>query len=69
MTDATLSNAGVTAASASNEPILAADGTPLKEKLARTTRRMKLRALMLTLPLVVFLLISFVLPIGQMLYP
>ena len=67
MTDATLSNAGISASGA-NEPILAADGTPLKEKLARTTRRMKLRALMLTLPLVVFLLISFVLPIGQMLY-
>jgi len=49
-------------------PLLAADGTPLKQKLARTTRRMKWNALLLTLPLVFFLLISFVLPIGQMLY-
>jgi putative spermidine/putrescine transport system permease protein len=60
MTDATLSNA--------NAPLLAADGTPLKAKLARTTRRMKIRALLLTVPLVLFLLLSFVLPIGQMLY-
>ncbi|MEP1209066.1 MAG: ABC transporter permease [Rhizobiaceae bacterium] len=60
MTDATMSNA--------NAPLLAADGTPLKEKLARTTRRMKMRAFLLTVPLVLFLLLSFVLPIGQMLY-
>ncbi len=62
MTDATLSTTGAAA------PLLAADGTPLKEKLARTTRRMKMRALLLTLPLVLFLILSFVLPIGQMLY-
>ena len=49
-------------------PLVAADGTPLKQKLARTTRRMKWRAFLLTVPLVLFLLISFVLPIGQMLY-
>ncbi|MGI9364858.1 MAG: ABC transporter permease [Rhizobiaceae bacterium] len=60
MTDTTLST--------SDAPLLAADGTPLKEKLARTTRRMKMRAFLLTVPLVLFLLISFVLPIGQMLY-
>ena len=49
-------------------PILAADGTSLKEKLAKTTRRMKWQAFLLTVPLVLFLLVSFVLPIGQMLY-
>lgn len=49
-------------------PLLAADGTPLKLKLARTTRRMKWNAFLLTLPLVLFLIISFVIPIGQMLY-
>lgn len=49
-------------------PLVAADGVPLKQKLAQTTRRMKFRAFALTLPLVLFLLVSFVLPIGQMLY-
>ena len=60
MTDASMSK--------SEAPLLAADGMPLKEKLARTTRRMKMRAFLLTVPLVLFLLVSFVLPIGQMLY-
>lgn len=60
MTDATMSKG--------EAPLLAADGMPLKEKLARTTRRMKMRAFLLTVPLVLFLLVSFVLPIGQMLY-
>ena len=49
-------------------PITAQDGTPLKQKLAQTTRRMKWRAFLLTAPLVLFLLVSFVLPIGQMPY-
>ena len=48
--------------------IVAQDGTPLKRKLAQTTRRMKWRAFLLTVPLVLFLLVAFVLPIGQMLY-
>lgn len=48
--------------------ILSTDGIPLKQKLARTTRKLKMRALLLTLPLVLFLLVSFVLPIGQMLF-
>lgn len=49
-------------------PIVAHDGTPLKRKLAQTTRRMRWRAFLLTVPLVLFLLVAFVLPIGQMLY-
>lgn len=48
--------------------ILGDDGIPLKQKLALTTRKLKMRALLLTLPLVLFLLVSFVLPIGQMLW-
>jgi putative spermidine/putrescine transport system permease protein len=48
-------------------PLLTADGVPLKLKLARTTRAAKRRAFMLTLPLVLFVLISFVFPIGEML--
>jgi len=49
-------------------PLVAADGMPLKQKLAKTTRRMKLRAFALTLPLVLFLLVAFVAPIGEMLF-
>ncbi len=52
---------------AAQQPLVAYDGTPLKQKLAKTTRRMRLRALLLTMPLVLFLLLSFVLPIGDML--
>jgi len=52
----------------STSPILTADGTPLKTKLAKTTRRLRFKALLLTLPLVFFIIITFVLPIGQMLY-
>ena len=57
----------VTADAVSSGPLLAADGTPLKRKLAQTTRKAKIRALMLTAPLVIFLLAGFVFPIGQML--
>nr|CAA6806915.1 MAG: Spermidine Putrescine ABC transporter permease component PotB (TC 3.A.1.11.1) [uncultured Thiotrichaceae bacterium] len=49
------------------DAILSDDGVPLKQKLARTTRKLKMRAFLLTLPLVLFLVVSFVLPIGQML--
>ncbi|MCF3592615.1 ABC transporter permease [Rhodobacteraceae bacterium LMO-12] len=49
-------------------PVLAADGTPLKRSLARSLRMQKTRALLLIAPLLAFVLISFVTPIGQMLY-
>ena len=49
-------------------PLMTADGVPLKQKLAQTTRRARIKAFMLTVPLVLFLLISFVIPIGQMLF-
>ncbi|MEY8881649.1 ABC transporter permease [Donghicola sp. XS_ASV15] len=48
-------------------PMLAADGTPLKQSLARALRRQKIRALMLTAPLLIFVLVSFIMPIGSML--
>ncbi len=54
--------------SGANEPLLTSDGVPLKQKLARTTRRMRIKAFLLTVPLVLFLIISFVVPIGQMLF-
>ena len=50
------------------QPILSADGIPLKKKLAQTTAAQKRKAFLLTMPLVLFLLISFVMPIGQMLW-
>ena len=49
-------------------PVLAADGTPLKKSLARALRLQKTRALMLIAPLLVFVLFSFIFPIGQMLW-
>lgn len=49
-------------------PILAADGVPLKRSLAKALRREKLRALMLIAPLLVFILVTFVLPIADMLF-
>ena len=48
-------------------PMLAADGTPLKKSLARALRNQKMRALMLIAPLLVFVLISFIVPIFNML--
>ncbi|WP_298677543.1 ABC transporter permease [uncultured Lentibacter sp.] len=51
-----------------NGPVLAADGTPLKRSLARALRVEKTRALMLIAPLLIFVLISFIIPIVSMLF-
>jgi putative spermidine/putrescine transport system permease protein len=48
-------------------PMLAADGRPLKASLARALRAQKLRSLMLISPLLVFVLVTFLFPIGDML--
>lgn len=53
---------------AQSGPMLAADGTPLKKSLARALRRQKLRALLLIAPLLIFVLVSFVAPIADMLF-
>jgi putative spermidine/putrescine transport system permease protein len=53
---------------ANSGPVLAADGRPLKTSLNRALRRSKLRAMLLIAPLLVFILITFVFPIGQMLF-
>ena len=53
---------------ATNGPVLAADGTPLKRSLSRALRVQKLRALALIAPLLLFVLISFIFPIGDMLF-
>lgn len=44
-----------------------ADGQPLTRALARSSRRARRRALLLVLPLLLFILVTFVFPIGQML--
>lgn len=49
-------------------PVLAADGTPLKRSLARALRMQKVRALMLIAPLLLFVLLTFILPIADMLF-
>ena len=57
----------MTDAARQSAPMLSADGTPLKRSLARALRMQKLRALMLIAPLLAFVLLSFIVPIGQML--
>lgn len=47
--------------------LTAADGTPLRVALARATRRAKWRAFALVLPLLLFVVITFAIPIAQML--
>ncbi|RLK08554.1 ABC transporter permease [Ruegeria conchae] len=58
----------MTDASQNAGPMLAADGTPLKQSLARSLRRQKLRALMLIAPLLLFVIFSFIVPIASMLF-
>ena len=50
------------------ETMLAADGTPLKRSLARALRRQKMRALALIAPLLLFVVITFIVPIASMLF-
>lgn len=45
-----------------------ADGTPLKVSLQRTNRRRKLQAFALVLPLLLFITVSFLLPIVDMIF-
>jgi len=48
-------------------PILTADGIPLKVSLQKSLRRSKMRAIALVAPPLLFLLILFIIPIGNML--
>ncbi|MDB2514773.1 ABC transporter permease [Candidatus Pelagibacter bacterium] len=52
----------------SSEQILSSDGTPLEISLKKAERRNKIRALMLVGPLFLFLLITYVFPIADMLF-
>jgi len=50
------------------EPMIDAQGVPLKKSLARSLRREKTRALLLVSPLLIFVLLTFIFPIGSMLF-
>jgi putative spermidine/putrescine transport system permease protein len=59
MADATLTQSA---------PLRTADGTPLRAALTRASRRARVRAFLLVAPLLLFIVVTFVLPIGQMLH-
>ncbi|KGJ05929.1 putative spermidine/putrescine transport system permease protein [Paracoccus halophilus] len=60
--------AAVTASEIAPEgPLRTADGQPLARALARSQARARRQAFLLVLPLLLFVLITFVVPIGQML--
>ncbi|MCH7539946.1 MAG: ABC transporter permease [Proteobacteria bacterium] len=48
--------------------IITVDGVPLKTQLNRANRRRRIRAVLLVVPLFIFILISFLIPIGDMLF-
>lgn len=48
--------------------MLAGDGVPLKARLARATRQQKIKALLLVAPLFLFVFVTFIWPIGLMLF-
>jgi len=49
-------------------PMIAADGRPLKASLNRALRRQNMRALFLIAPLLIFIMLTFIVPIGDMLF-
>lgn len=51
---------------AETAPLLTIDGVPLKVRLARAERSRKLRALALILPLFLFVVVTFLIPLGRM---
>ncbi|MBD8875892.1 ABC transporter permease [Roseibium polysiphoniae] len=53
---------------ATEQVLTTKDGRPLKASLARALRREKLRALVLIAPLLIFVLLTFVAPIADMLF-
>ncbi len=55
-------------APASTGPLTTVDGKPLKVSLARALRREKIKSLVLIAPLFLFLLVSFIIPIADMLW-
>ncbi len=49
------------------KPLQTVDGTPLKVSLARAKRRARIRAVMLVMPLFLFILVTFFIPVFSML--
>lgn len=49
-----------------NQTLMTQDGVPLKVSLKRSQRRSKMRAFMLVFPLLTFIFISFIVPIGSL---
>ena len=49
------------------EQILTTDGIPLKVSLKKTERKNKIRAFLLVSPLLLFIIVTFIIPIGDML--
>ncbi|MBT8153213.1 ABC transporter permease [Epibacterium ulvae] len=66
MSDATLSPAAM--ADTMPEQLTTADGKPLKQALIRAQSHARRRAFLLVAPLLAFILLTFVMPIGQMLH-
>ncbi|PPR59009.1 MAG: Putrescine transport system permease protein PotH [Alphaproteobacteria bacterium MarineAlpha4_Bin2] len=56
------------AAQQESDVLVTADGTPLKVSLARAMRRQKIRAVLLVAPLFLFIVITFFIPIVDMLF-
>ena len=50
-----------------NTPLLTTDGVPLKQSLKKAERKNKIRAFLLVFPLLLFIIVTFVFPIGDML--
>ncbi|MFT7026820.1 MAG: putative spermidine/putrescine transport system permease protein [Paracoccaceae bacterium] len=51
-----------------DESMMTSDGVPLRTSLRRAERRQRIRAFMLVAPLLFFILFSFIMPIGDMLF-
>jgi putative spermidine/putrescine transport system permease protein len=49
-------------------PMLTADGVPLRTSLRRAERRLRIRAFMLVAPLLLFIMLTFIAPIADMLF-
>ncbi|HRO14136.1 MAG TPA: ABC transporter permease [Paracoccus sp. (in: a-proteobacteria)] len=58
----------VTGATGAVPTLTTADGRPLARALVRSSRRARRRAFLLVLPLLLFVIVTFVIPIGQMLH-
>jgi putative spermidine/putrescine transport system permease protein len=67
-----MAQAALAPAASSPDPMardmVTADGVPLKTSLKRAERRRKITAFLLVAPLLAFILITFIIPIGQMMW-